>query len=92
MRSGRTMWEELALHYQGGVNWTRRAQREWASLKGDVDPQRHAAVAAMFAQQEKDAMWWRDACLLYFQTYSKRPLPIGVEKSGTMLEKFKERR
>ena len=92
MRSGRTMWEELALHYQSGVDWTRQAQREWATMKGSVDPQRYDAVAAMFAQQEKDAMWWRDACLLYFQTYSKRPLPAGVEKSQTTLEEFKQRR
>ena len=26
-----------------------------------------------------DSEWWRDACLLYFQTFSKRPIPSDVE-------------
>jgi alpha-glucuronidase len=29
--------------------------------------------------QEKAAREWRDACLLYFQQFSQRPLPAGVE-------------
>ena len=28
-----------------------------------------------FQRQAKDSQWWRDACLLYFQTFSHRPLP-----------------
>jgi hypothetical protein len=39
--------------------------------------------------QERDAIHWRDACLLYFQTFSKRPLPDGVEKSQKPLEEYK---
>ena len=31
------------------------------------------------ARQEQDARDWRDGCLLYFQTFSQRPLPAGVE-------------
>ena len=29
--------------------------------------------------QARDSEWWRDACLLYFQTFSKRPIPQDVE-------------
>jgi alpha-glucuronidase len=39
--------------------------------------------------QERDAIHWRDACLLYFQTFSKRPLPDGVEKPQKTLEEYK---
>ena len=47
---------------------------------GKVDPERHAQVAAFLAIQEKEAQWWRDASIAYFQTFSKRPLPAGAAK------------
>jgi alpha-glucuronidase len=79
MASGRTLWDDLALHYQGGVDAVRRMQAEWRSLDGRIDAERYEQVRAFLAIQEKEARWWRDACLLYFQTFSKRPLPAGVE-------------
>jgi len=79
MASGRTLWDDLALHYQAGVDAVRRMEADWRSVEGLVDRERHAQVAAFLAIQEKEARWWRDACLLYFQTFSKRPLPAGVE-------------
>jgi len=89
MRSGRTLWNELALHYQGGVDWTRKARQEWTALAPVIDPERHSAVAKKLIIQERDAIWWRDSCLLYFQTFSKRPLPEGVEKPARTLEEYK---
>lgn len=91
VRSGRTLWDELALRYQRGVKWVRRAEAGWESVAGAVDAERHAAVSKKLALQERDAVWWRDACLLYFQTFSKRPLPPGVEKPTRTLEEFKAR-
>src|SRR6266850_679588 len=89
MKSGRTMWDELALHYQRGVDWTRSTRKDWNSLAGVIDPERHAAVAKKLAIQERDAIWWRDACLLYFQTFSKLPIPAGVEKPARTLKEYK---
>jgi alpha-glucuronidase len=89
MRSGRILWDELALHYQRGVDWVRATRKEWDSLTGGIDPERHAEVAKKLAIQERDAIWWRDSCLLYFQTFSKRPLPAGVEKPAKTLEEYK---
>jgi alpha-glucuronidase len=90
MRSGRTLWDELALHYQRGVDWVRAARKEWDALAGGaIDSARQADVAKKLAIQERDAVWWRDACLLYFQTFSKRPLPKGVEKPLKTLEEYK---
>jgi alpha-glucuronidase len=89
LRSGRTLWEGLALDYQRGVDWTRGARKSWDSLAGVIDAERHAEVAKKLAIQEHDAAWWRDACLLYFQTFSKRPPPSGVEPPQKTLEEYK---
>ncbi len=88
-RSGRTLWDEMALHYQRGVDWVRATRKIWDSLKGVIDDERHEAVRKKLAIQEHDAIAWRDACLLYFQTFSKRPLPAGVEKPVKTLEEYK---
>jgi len=91
MRSGRILWDELALHYQRGVDWTRNARKAWSELDGAIDAERHQAVARKLEIQERDAIAWRDACLLYFQTFSKRPLPEGVETPLKTLEEYKAR-
>ena len=62
---------------------------EWDALAGAIDPERHAAVAKKLAIQERDAVWWRDSVLLYFQSFSKRPLPEGVEKPAKTLDEYK---
>ncbi len=89
MKSGRIFWDELALHYQRGVDWVRATRKDWDGLSGVIDAERHAAVAKRLAIQERDAVYWRDACLLYFQTFSKRPLPAGVEKPAKTLDEYK---
>ncbi|WP_161888724.1 alpha-glucuronidase family glycosyl hydrolase [Pontibacter russatus] len=86
--SGRTLWDEMALRYQAGVDSVRQMQRTWDALEGSVDPERFRHVKEYLAIQESDAEWWRDAVLLYFQTFSKRPLPAGVEKPAHTLEYY----
>ena len=89
LRSGRNLWDEMALHYQRGVDWVRTARTQWDTLNGVLDDERHEAVAKKLAIQERDAVVWRDACLLYFQTFSKQPLPAGVEKAAKTLDEYK---
>ena len=89
MKSGRTLWDELAWHYQRGVDWVRATRASWAGLKGVIDDERYTAISNKLAIQERDAVWWRDACLLYFQTFAKRPLPAGVEKPAHALADYK---
>jgi alpha-glucuronidase len=79
MKSGRTLWVELCLRYQEGVDGVRQLERDWDSLAGLVDAERFAHVRALLGQQERDARIWRDACTLYFQQFSKQPIPTGVE-------------
>ena len=78
MPSGRTLWAELIAHYDHGVAAVADMRRRWAALQPDVDAQRHAEVAAYLAVQEREARWWRDACIAYFQSVSGLPLPAGV--------------
>ncbi|HKS40746.1 MAG TPA: alpha-glucuronidase family glycosyl hydrolase [Blastocatellia bacterium] len=89
MNSGQTMWDELALHYQRGVDWVRAARKDWSQLARVIDSERHAEIAKKLDIQERDAVWWRDAVLLYFQTFSKQTLPAGVEKPQKTLDEYK---
>jgi alpha-glucuronidase len=79
MRSGRTLWDELALHYQAGVDTVRAMQGEWARVRSSIDAPRFAEVDSFLAIQEREARWWRDAALQYFASFSHMPLPPGVE-------------
>jgi alpha-glucuronidase len=45
-----------------------------------VDAERYEEVRAFLAIQEKEARWWRDASILYFQTLSGKPIPAGHER------------
>jgi alpha-glucuronidase len=78
LSSGRTLWQELALRYDSGVQSVAGMQADWAKLAGRVDAERHAEVAAMLGVQLKEARWWRDASLAYWQSVSGRALPPGV--------------
>jgi alpha-glucuronidase len=78
MKSGRTLWDELALHYQTGVEQVMAMQAQWRALKPYVDAERFEKTDAFLTIQLHEAEWWRDACLEYFGTFSKRPLPAGV--------------
>ena len=88
MKSGKTLWDEMALHYQKGVDDVRKMQSLWDSLNGYIDMERFAYVKSLLEIQEKEAVWWRNSCLLYFQTFSNMPLPEGVEKSDKSLEYY----
>jgi alpha-glucuronidase len=63
-------------------------QQTWALLEGKIDDERYEQVKAFLAIQEKEAHWWRDSSLLYFQTFSNRPLPEGVEAPLHTLEYY----
>lgn len=89
MASGRTLWNELCAKYQEGVDSVRWTQRQWNELKGKIDEERFRQVKMFLNVQEADAVWWRDACLLYFATFSKMPMPAGYEKPAHTLAYYK---
>lgn len=90
MKSGRTMWDELCLHYQRGVDAARGFRDTWKDMLPYVDAERHASVAHRFDIQASDAVWWKDACLEYFRTFSHMKYPAGVEKPRFSLKKLKK--
>jgi len=77
LKSGHTLWDELVVKYDEGVAATARARATWAAMKPYVDDERFEEEAAYLAIEEKEAHWWRDACLAYFETFSKLPFPAG---------------
>jgi len=89
MDSGRTLWEELVHKYYKGVEQVRRMQEKWNSIEGLIDQQRFEHVKALLEIQEKDAVRWRDSCVLYFQTFSEMPIPDQFEKPEHDLEYYK---
>jgi alpha-glucuronidase len=88
MRSGRTLWEELVFRYDHGVREVGLMRQNWNMLKDRVDAERFAQVDAFLAIQQQEAQWWRDACIAYFQSISKRPLPAGAAPPAHPLEYY----
>jgi alpha-glucuronidase len=80
MSSGRTLWNELVFRYSEGVDSVHAMQREWASVGAAIDAERFAEVDGYLAIQAREARWWRDAALSYFQTFSRMPIPTGYEQ------------
>ena len=78
LHSGRTLWDSMVLHYDRGVAAVKQARKTWSTLSPYVDSERYRLTADFLAIQEKDAQWWRDASIAYFQSISHRPLPAGA--------------
>lgn len=89
MKSGRSLWDELVHKYYEGVEQVRHMQREWDTLEAYVDAERFEQVKALLIVQERDAVIWRDSCVLYFQTFSGKPIPAGYEKPKHDLDYYK---
>ena len=90
MRSGRTLWEELCYKYHTGVDSVRAMRKQWNEIQGKMDEERFRHVQMLLNIQVEEAIWWRDACLLYFQTFSKMPIPAKYEKPSKSLEYYKQ--
>lgn len=82
MRSGKTLWIELIEHYNKGIEGVKQMQRVWNAMEGKIDAERFKDQQRALAIQLEDAEIWKGACLLYFQTFSKMPIPaeLGMPK------------
>ena len=90
MKSGRTFWNELCHKYDEGVREARNFLTVWDAMQPYVDQQRFDEVQRKLRIQARDAEWWRDACLLYFQTFSHRPIPQDMEHPVHNLDEMKK--
>ena len=89
MRSGRTLWEELCYKYYKGVDDIRSFQLAWNQLEKLLDNERFSHVKMLLAIQAEEAKWWRNSCLLYFQTFSGMAIPAGYEQPDKTLGYYK---
>ncbi len=86
MKNGRTLWDEMAFKYQEGVDSVRSFQKTWDRMEPFIDQERFRHVQSRLRTQVRDAVWWRDAIMLYFQTYSGLPIPYELERPVHDLE------
>jgi len=89
VKSGRTLWDELVTDYDMGAKQAAQMQATWAAMKPYVDPERFAAVSANLGIQAREARWWRDASIAYFQSKSGLPLPAGIAPPEHDLDWYK---
>lgn len=75
MRNGLSMWDNLCYTYDRGVRQAEAFVDTWKSIRPYIQEEKYQHTLARFERQAKDAWWWRDACLLYFQQFSGKPLP-----------------
>jgi len=88
--NGNELWDELCYKYSEGVNSVRIFQKSWDQQEGKIDAARFKEIQQKLAIQLKEAIWWRDACLLYFQTFSRRAIPSELEQPTHRLEDLKK--
>ena len=90
LKNGNTLWDELCRHYDWGVRQVRLFQQIWDEAAPYVLPALYRTVQNKLKIQVRDAVWWKDACLLYFQQYSGLPIPYDIEKPIHELEDLKK--
>lgn len=89
MKSGNSLWDELCFSYYGAVDSVARMQQQWQTVRGSIDGERYRHVESFMAIQRKEAELWRDACVLYFQTFSGMPVPSPLKLPSKKLEYYK---
>jgi alpha-glucuronidase len=86
MKNGKTLWDELCYHYDAGLQQVRQFQKIWDKTKPYVDSERFTRVQSKLNDQSHNAQVWKDACLLYFQQFSRKPIPSDIERPVNVLE------
>jgi alpha-glucuronidase len=88
LKNGQTLWNAICDHYYRGTDAVKQMQKQWQGLKGSIDDQRFDHVSQLLQIQVNESVWWRNACLLYFQQFSKMPIPEKYEKPDKTLEYY----
>lgn len=87
--SGRTLWNELCYRYNAGVDTVRWMQKSWNGVKTAIDEERFKQVQMFLDIQLKEAIWWRDACLSYFQSVSGLRIPSNYQQPAYKVAYYK---
>ena len=86
MKDGRPLWDDLCYHYNTGVNQVREFQKIWDKAGPFVDSTRFMEVQRKLREEVVNAVLWKDACLLYFQQFSRMPIPYELERPVNNLD------
>jgi alpha-glucuronidase len=90
--NGNKLWDELCYKYSSGVDQVKEFQKTWSRMQGKIDEARYGEIQTKLAIQVKEAIWWRDACLLYFQTFSHQPIPAELDPPVHQLDVLKKQK
>lgn len=88
LKNGKTLWYNLARHYQDGVLEVEKMISTWEQMKPYVDEIAYKKTEMLLSIQLEEAQWWRDSCLLYFQQFSKMELPDFIPKAPHTLKYY----
>jgi alpha-glucuronidase len=88
LASGRTLWDELCYRYYSGAAAVEQMQEQWSKQAAFVDKERFTHVAELLKIQAKEAIWWRNACVVYFQQFADQPIPEGYDQPAYTLEHY----
>lgn len=89
LSTGRTLWDELCHRYYSGAASAKAMQEQWRKVRPYVDAEMYEDVNGRLAAQYREALNWRDACVLYFQTFSKQPVPAPWKQPERTLDDMK---
>lgn len=79
LSSGATLWEEICRSYERGVRTVRSYADLWRKIEGKIPVDQWEPVMRKLEIQSSDAIFWKDACVGYFQSVNGLPLPADVE-------------
>ena len=92
LKNGETLWNELVRYYYRGVDGVSDMQQRWQQVKPYIDANQFRQVEMALSIQQQEAKWWRDASVLYFQTFSERSVPVGLPEPQGSLKEFQSRK
>lgn len=88
--TNRTLWNELVHRYYAGAQTIQDIAKQWDSLESVLDPLQFRQVQMAMDIQVKEAIWWRNACVLYFQQFSGKPIPAELPKPQKTLAEYQK--
>lgn len=96
LHNGISLWDNLCYRYDEGVRQAHTLITLWEQAmpyfptdKTGLDKE---FQLSLLRRQAEDAQWWRDACLLYFQQFSRLPFPPDSPEPRHTLPKLMDYR
>lgn len=79
LASGETLWDEMCRSYDRGVTKVEAYAGLWRGLEDELPYELWRPVMRKLEIQCSDAIFWKDACLGYFQSLNGLPFPSDIE-------------